>query len=386
MDLKNFTIASIKQVYCIEISISGTDFNNRILLVERAKGEVKIVKHLSVNDMQEDIPIVLSIAGKDVISKIEKESGDLNSFLSNLRVEDFLIQSISTQDFHGIHLIRNETFEEILQNLEIPKDRIIAINLGGFVLSHFAEFLFLENGAFEFGRHNFQWNQNIVQYDFKSENSDSDKLVAIGEERIPSQDVIPFVIAFLILSGQEEELFDIHANCLQNKERFLYQINTSLLLKYGLAAIFLLAIINFGFFSWFNSQKKDLENKYQTLIPMAETNKKLRAENLKYDELFEAHLNGISLAFMADQFIVNMPDEIILEKMCLFPAIKEGNEKNTDFEINKVLISGETQGPENLHVWTSKLKEIEWINEAKITNYTSAKRKGRPEFTLVIEI
>ena len=386
MDLKNFTIASIHRLYSLEISITNSELQTRILLVEKRKGQIQIVARISLQEMEADIPILLSLAGKDIISKIEKEKGDLASFRSNLREDDFMIQTIKAENFNGMHLIRKETFEQIIQSLTLPIENIIGINLGGFVLHRFAQFLFLEKGIFNFGGHNFEWDEGIKQYDFNPKRNSANRLITLGEESIPSEDVAPFVIAFLFLSAFEDDLFDIYPSFSQNKKNYLFQINTGLVLKYGLAAIFILAILNFAFFSWYMEQKKGLENKYQTLIPMAETNKKLKAENLKYGELFDARLDDLSIAYMADQFVAIMPDEITLEEMELFPPIEQGNEKNSDFELEKVWIKGKTQGPEYLHLWTSRLQEFDWVKEAEVSNYTSAKRKGNPEFTLIITI
>ena len=156
----------------------------------------------------------------------------------------------------------------------------------------------------------------------------------------------------------------------------------------GLGSLFLILLVNFIFFSSYNSKI----NQLNTDLSIHEA-KKLQVSTLRNrviaKEKLVDDLNNVlqsEISRFIDEIAASVPENTLLNKLSYQP-IETSIRKDKEIRFSKgiIKVSGITKEDANFSSWTEVLAKKDWIEEIIINDFSSTK-KGKSNFEFLIRL
>jgi hypothetical protein len=109
--------------------------------------------------------------------------------------------------------------------------------------------------------------------------------------------------------------------------------------------------------------------------------------NRKKDFLSQAGLlNEPNISWYADQIASTTPQLISLTLLNINPVSMSGElEDEIVPEAGLIEIRGKTPDPVMLHTWVDTLARLEWVDKARVMNYSQNSRSGPASFVVTLQ-
>ncbi len=386
MDIYKTIVSTFKEVYVYEIYLQNEMQVQTLIQVRKIKNEFSI-KSQNPEIIKKNIPIVLCICGKSVITKIEKDKNSLLHFRKNVNLNEFFFQDYEISNFHAFSAIRYSLIDDVIQNLRINPEQISAVYPGALQINQFLTGFKIQDGNLSIGNHAFQVAEQIISYQFKSDESGKNQLLSIFNEDIEEKNAIAYLSGIDFLMKGRRSTFNCVGKFSENYSSLLFKQNTHNVLKIALPGLCILLIINSILSFYINKKTNDRNLREQNFIPILEKNKALKIENEKIRSSVQIELfaRSHSIAFMIDQMMGIKPPSITLEELSFFP-LSDQKSKNPDFDQREIIMAGLAQNHLDVKNWVVVLKQKEWIKNATIDSYKKQRRSSKNEFKIKIEI
>jgi Tfp pilus assembly protein PilN len=380
--------AGSKQFAGVEIvEWSGTPIFH-IVVLEIIKEEVITVdKVLNCQEFEElntffdnlkngkNIPLHLMCSQRGIIHRQLSHLGTnpLQQVLPNAKANDFYYQ---IHDFvNVVSVIRLEVMNEILKAFEQQQFHVLNISLGDFGLYHLLPFIndfeVIQTTTHQFHFEKNGTNYNLRQFEKLAEDTESET-ITLGEERQDSRLLGAFVAAFdgLMLQTPTNQPIEL----LENTQSTFIQKQLFRVAGLSVLGIFFISLlINFLLFSNYTDKNQVLQmqvNLQQNTLQQLDSLKK-EVES-KQTFLQNNTLNQTSkTSYYADEIARNLPNDIQLTTLNLFPKQKEKRSaKNTLPRFNQeIIIKGKTKESLSFNDWKKELEGLEWIETVNIIDF-----------------
>ncbi|MEQ8358191.1 MAG: hypothetical protein RH860_01805 [Cytophagales bacterium] len=389
MEILKSILIPFSELICAEFILEENVRMLSCIHVKKSKGEVLIQDHLDGIPENSDIPLIINISGSQIVQKRFESSEEALSFVENLNPNEFIIQKNQIDGGHNIELafVRRHVFQTLSNKRVFEHKNLIGISLGGFSMSLIPVEAFDKNKSFQAGAYMVNYDEGHLNSEFNTSKSKNDDSTYFYDEEISANELLCFINAILFFNGDSQYLSQMDGSKDQYEE-LIYKKNTIQIGKFALIALFIMAILNFIVFSTFEYKKQDLEQKYESILPVIEKNKIL-SENIKIlqNDLDKFQLNQvIEIAPANDQIISAMPDQIILNTLEFFPLAEKEGIKSLAIRKNSIQVIGNTPGPKYLELWIEKLNAFEWIEQVYLESYEQKPRNKLSEFLITIEL
>lgn len=388
-----------KNIFSIEINFQNEN-QFSIYLCHLIKNKKKIEFDCYSNtysDFNELKPIIkknqtlcLSITGKGIITK-KIVKGDnfrfsLKLALPNINEDDFYYQIYDCESYLFITLIRKNQLDVILSKIKQESWFIDEIVLGELSAAPIASLIDIQEIQNHFSKIEFR-EQLPFQITAATEKNTS---YVLDEKNITSKNTaslgvgLNYYLKTFSFNPIHSELFlEIRENL--HYKRLLHKIGFG-----SLAIILVILLFNHFVQSHYTQQQLLLEEVLSTTDVERKQLTELRSELIKKRELVQSSglTNSVKLSFYAHELGKEVPDEITLKDLFIYPLKLKKLEpgEKAEFLLGTIQIKGNTSNSEMLNSWVKKIKNYPWSKEVTIEQYNQTGPNPNADFTVNIKI
>jgi len=379
-----------------------------IIVLERKKDNIVIKERKTGLKSLEELetflppksPVCLSIDGKGVIVRklpVDETNKDapqddlslLNQALPNTSLDDFVIQSHETEKNNlYVSLVRQDILNEYIDFFKDKSFFVVNLVIGPFSMNKLYPLLQNDVSIIDTGDVKIESNGSQITGFSRKHPEDTDKLFfQLGNEQISNFELLPFGVALPYFTDDQEG--NVLPKIQENQKEFFYK---NFFVKTGWSMIiFLLAavMLNFYFYNNYKDQNGELSFKLSRHTGLLAKLDTLTKESAFKEELIKqsGFLKSSRLTLYADQIAESVPSSILLTNLNINPLkkkMKEGEKPN--FINNDINVIGMARYSTDVNNWIAALKDIDWINNVEILEYTREKAGEPGEFELNITI
>ncbi len=383
----------IKQNDQIVLSIVVVELNdNKVEVVQKEikqVGEEEILRFIPTN-----IPIHISIDGKGIINrqinKIDSMKNEeiIHNIFPNASLKEFYLQKFNSQDFIYASLIRKSQANKLINKLIEGGIYPLSLTLGPFEVNTVLEFIH-DIPEFVFtSNHKLRHEKGALNNFSRVEEAIDSIAYDISADEIENEYIWAFSCAINHYKGRgyiEIEIPLLEHSSKEFKNKKIYQ-------KLGVAIlVFFLGILLMNFFVYSSIQETNA-NLYSVYNQNEAISQDL--EDLKNElEIREQMVDNLGLmtpsrfAFYCDQVSYHLPNRIGLNKLEINPLLRnleEGEEPLFDYGL--IYLSGYTSNSKILNDYIKKLRNLSWVKDINLHDFSQSFELKEANFTLQIEI
>ena len=376
--LKNIDLLKAKKVAGVEVLLSaGTELYN-VVIVEKKNDKVQIVtseQGLTAEEFKhkidKNIPLYLSVDGKGVLHK--KVSFDSNENKAQLLAkvlpgadeQQFYIQSAG----EFVSVLRRDVLDVVITEFKKSGYFIVGTALGPFALNSILTLV--ENKVLGTSLYQLQINDAKIHALDKAEASLLK--VNIADEQLSASAVVAFASALNYFVNSDSffdaEIVQSSANDFKEKRKFVVG-GISVLVFF-----FILMLVNFLVYDSLKNSNNELEAQFKMQEENFNKSEQLKKELDEKIALKEKlGVNGSTrISYYLDAIAASVPAEIQLTELSLNPVDKKIKEdKEIEYEVNRILISGRCKKSIYYNDWKKDLAKLDWVKNISVVNYIDA--------------
>ena len=375
--------------------LDGNPFYSLIKLREK-NGALHVVSEQVFQTIEEVVPkldkkhaLLLVINTSQILkkqvptdSKLSPAQKVIQAF-PNLELENFHYDILSTHGPGTVSIGKKEHLNELLSALEskgvVPSRVSLGVSDLGATLPYLMESKV--KGS------NFQLSKT-GDTDFELEPNDSAEPTKfeLNGLNLSNTSLLAFsaILGYIIGADKKTSLKDVtqrFENRFQNDRVFDFG------LKWGLAMVLAILLINFVFFSHYHGKVMAMDSGHdieQQQVQLQSIKERIAQKEERLKKVLSA--SSSKSTFYLDRIALELPNTILLDKMTYQPLLKPIRDgKQIEMEYNSILVSGQSGDKVQFAQWTETLEQKNWIETVEVLNYGYA-TKNVDEFNLKIEI
>lgn len=343
-----------------------------------------------INSIPKSMPIAMVLTGKGIIHKSAsldgKEEGQLfQTVFAGVSPSDFYVQQVLGSENVTLSIIRKQVVDDLLEKLNAAGVKIFMLGLGGIGLMNLLPQLNVSEDHYDFDGHRLMLDNNRKLKGYKfGEELKSEIEVKFGERKIAAEQLVAYAIALQLLL--HDRLVLINAVVPQVHERFTSFLENSDFKKKGIiamAVMFVLLLINFFVFSYYNGENERLAMTSSAQRSDADQLATIQM-NIAKQELLLKELNwnsGYNYGFLVHEIGKGCPRSAKLNTLLFNEDLKE---KQDAAKIPNIKIIGVTSNLAAVNNWIFELNEKNWVNAVRLLKYKQTETSGEYEFNLLI--
>jgi Tfp pilus assembly protein PilN len=335
-------------------------------------------------------PVAVTITGKGVLIR-KVPPGEYNvpasvhAVFPNLDAEQFYIQQFRSGDSLFLALIRKETAHSILADCDTAGLQVLSLSLGPFSAAHILSQLNNYGDRVLFGGHSIKLSEDKTWEEYHYDPfSASPFPVKAGMEAINEHLVLAYATAFQLALYPRLESVAVHPPAVDSRF-FAFRDGRKLKVRAAglIACFFVLLLINFGLFSYYQSSNAALLEQVDMYQSSDRDLMQLQEEIDKKQDLLEklSWNGGTRYAFICDQVGETVPDSIQITSLIVNPA----ESKATVNTIGKIVIDGLSNGTDAVNQWMTRLKTLTWVQSVRLKRFSSSEEDtDLQEFSMIV--
>jgi len=365
------------------------------LLLKKKKGEFLVEKTFSCTDIGQLIDylpknqsLFLIINNENVLFKsvpdVIHEQKALALAFPNLKKEDFYYEVSTTKSDTYIAICRKEYIDSLIEEYQKKSYQIIGFSLGNLAIFQLADFI--EDDKIYSSNSSIYLKNGTVESITYATGLQSNMYIINGLQ-IASKYILSLagILNYYVGAKNSVSNFSIQVDKLINN--FKQGRIFSILLKFGLAFIFVLLLISYLFFSNYTSKIDYLNAELELNKTNKKTLLKLTDAVQKKEQLVtNFSLSSSKASWYLDQVGKLIPTSILLSEINYQPLVnKVKKDEEIVFEKNKIVITGKSSDNAEFSKWVKELELRDWIDKVVIVEYGSD-RVSTTKFELQIKI
>jgi len=211
----------------------------------------------------------------------------------------------------------------------------------------------------------------------------------VGIEALPGQFLIAYASAFQLALYPRLPAVSLPAPGIEhNLEEFEQKQRFNFRAVVVLSGFFVLLLLNFLLFSYFNSANETLLSQVSqtsaSLENLQHTEKEIASNEKLLQEL--GWNKGIRLSYLADQLGQTLPSSLRLKELGInrLNVTDTGRQRKEIYDTGKIKIRGEASDPAALNNWIYILKEKDWAKQVNLDSFSPSGDDNTQEFTITI--
>lgn len=365
------------------------------LLLKKKKDEFLVEKTFKSTDIDKLIdflpknqPLFLIINNEKVLFKSVPGVFDAQKALAlafpNLKKEDFYYEVSTAKSDTYIAICRKEYVDSLIEEYQKESYQIVGFSLGNLAIFQLAGFIeddeiyssnssiYLKNGAVE-----------SISYS----NGLQSNLYTINGLQVASKYILSLAGILNYYVGHKNSVSNFSTRIDKLNDNFKQQRLFSILLKFGLAFIFVLLLISYLFFSSYTSKIDYLNAALELNKTDKNTLLKLTDAVQKKEQLVKNFsLSSSKASWYLAQVGKLIPASILLSEIKYQPLVKNAKEdEEILLEKYNIVIKGKSSDNVEFSKWVKKLELQDWIDKVVIVEY-GADKATTTKFELQIKI
>jgi len=376
--LKNIDLLKAKKVAGVELLLSGGTELYNVVIVEKKNDKVQIVAteqgldfELFKQKIDKSIPLFFSIDGKGVLHKKvsfvsdENKAQLLAKVLPGADEQQFYIQSAG----EFVSVLRKDVLDVALNDLKTAGYFVVGAALGPFALNNILSLV--DSKTIATSMYQLQIADSKIDAIDKSE--PSSLKVNIADEQINSSLVVAFASALNYFVGEQFffESEKLRESSLDYYEKRKFTVGGIAILVF----FFVLLLVNYLVYDSLKSSNNELEAQFKMQEENFNKSEKLKKELEEKIALKEKlGVNGSTrISYYLDEIAASVPSAIQLTELSLNPVEKKiKDDKEIEYEVNRILISGRCKKSIYYNDWKKDLAKMDWVKNISVVNYIDA--------------
>lgn len=373
----------INEFYSIHVQVSEKEIVYHVLRLKKKQSKITILWQESINGsdqlfkkLQRDVPVILAFSGKKIVSKILViEANYINKILFNKNPEDYYIFEYNKPVNTLVSLIRKNDLDTYI-NAFFQKDySVLDFSIGPFVLENLSPLL-EEPKKIRTAEFEYDLTNTLLSINDLAESSQIQD-VQIGEENICSSHILGFA-AFLGFLNPNGTVKNYQDNLGKYTESFSFKKAFSVMGKAILVTFLILLSVSYMVKSVYSQKSSEIQ---QEAMLNAQVLGQIAA--LKKDKEYKKNIIANSslgskreLSFYIAKIAEGLPENVLLEKLEVFPAKKPINpNEKIQIEPNVIEIEGITPSNSSVTQWVELLNSYDWIKKVEVSSYAFVKNE-----------
>jgi len=343
---------------------------------------------LPLQDMLAKMPsyssVVVVFTGDQVLSRFS--SGEPKNLFEEMEEEDFYFQKVEFESGWTIQsACRKSTVDTVLDFIVERKFFLLHQAFDPAVIPTIAGLL--GDTTFSSGHFRFQFRDGglvwIMEGDTASEEEDPETEFSIEGMNFSQKGIsmLAGLVQYMKEGSADDGLFTEHQEQSKYFRRFR-RISVAVL-----SGLFLLLLINFLLFS---SVKQNLDRLKTSGESQAQTILEIERLEAQIEEYRNLSLNRIriseqSYSYYLEELARNRPSGVWFNQLTVDP-IQSKQEAGKALETNRsqIHLTGETRDPVTLNEFISALKDLYWVADIELKNYSVSGANHKAAFEIVI--
>ncbi|PWS29305.1 hypothetical protein DHW03_05675 [Pedobacter yonginense] len=334
-------------------------------------------------------PVALVLTGRGIIHKTLSVEQDIaepfKMAFPTIESAEFYAQHYPHAEELTISITRKESIDALLTSLELAGLNVLALSLGGMVISHVITQFEKEEGEVAFDGHLVNISNRGIKSDTAQAIQSEFKKINLAGNRIDERSVLSYAVAFqlMMLDNVEPILADVGA---VNNRRASFAATNAIKKRamYFLATLFISLLISFLLFTHFNSINAELALKVGRITSSGNQTELLKKNTAENQLVLKAlgWNGGYSYSFLADEIGRSMPKQLALTELSF-----NGNPTKLEKQSKSTLIDilGSSDNLMAVNNWIYILKEKKWVKKVSLLKYEEDQERETFRFTLRIE-
>lgn len=340
-------------------------------------------------------PVAITLTGRGVLIKkttrlemVTEQS--LRHLFPGFKLEEFYVQHFRSEENSFIAFVRKEIADPVIAAFRKHGARVLMFSLGSFVVDQVIPQLNNYGNHLNFDGHQIVLNESKAWLDYNYlPGTTTGFELKIDIEPISEQFLLAYAAAFQLLLNERIELISVESEEIQKD---LIELTAKLKFKRNgvlvLAFFFVLLLLNFLIFSFYNSANQELAGKVGQRSDLFSDRQKLESE-LKEKETMVKQLgwnHGLTYAYLCDQIGQTVPLAITLNELTLNTLRDNisGSSKKAAVETGTMKIVGQSASVYVINDWIYALKQKSWVKAVQLEKYATDDQKGVQVFTLLL--
>ena len=371
------------------------------VLISRKKGAVEIEKFFAIQGsfidlslvLMHNVPIMLSIDGKGVLSKKIKYNDSksiIQHIIPNADENDFIFdESNGVDNYKFVSLTRKDSVEELLNSFSINNFYVLDLTIGQFKIANLLKIFNHLPSKVKVDQYNICVDIESYQLiDFDKYDSGNEFENYIFDDKILTNSfILPFynALSYYVPDNEKIKYSVVEEHSQEFASKQLFKVASWIALLFILCVL----ICNLFIYNNFALKKQYLESAVLRDKKLLNNLKKLNEDFIWKENFFNQSgiLKNTKMYFFADQIGNSLPDDIYLTKMEIYPLINKIKKlKEIEVQPDKISIFGQSIGSQFVDLWVNDLRKLNWVEDVYIGTYTKEENSSTGLFSLEINI
>lgn len=342
-----------------------------------------------------DRPLAVTLTGKGILTrKIAGGTGDeerlLNEAFPNIKTDQFYVQDFEGEEGVFVTVVRKDVADTVLAAFDREGLAVLTITAGPFVLSHILPQLNTYDNEICIDGHLIHYTKDWKWENYRFESGrEAEFPFKIGIEPLAEGFLTSYATAFqfalrdrlqpviLRVPAVEETLGEF-----DQKQRF------NLRLSVVLGSLFILLLVNFLLYSYYNSENERLLSKVSQTSASMDGIQQLEKQITVNERLLKelGWNKGIRMAWLADQIGQTIPSSLRLLELGINPLdqTESSRQRKDIYSPGTIRIKGEASDPAAVNNWIYALKELKWVKQVNLDSFSPSQNSDKQEFMITI--
>ena len=334
-------------------------------------------------------PTILTIQGTGIVQRmLPGSNSDIKQNIPNINAEEYLIEIEETNENDKlVALFRRDQIDSILCESTINHFPIHDISIGFTQVCKYLNFFSKETISFEIDGNTLILFENKIQELQKNKTSGNAEYFFAGKNR-NSHEIIALSAGLNYFTSKRWNTFQI-INIEEKIKEYTASRLYSFILYYLGTTLFLLLLINFLIFDFYQKKYEKLEIESGDMVMVQNEINQLQSElNAKKQFIQQNNVpENFAFAFYADRLAAFADQGIEFSELSVCPVIGKVKEDKTIAFQSKILqLKGSAPSPTSYSVFLENIKGSQWVKKLNKQVYMFNNETEKSDFEIEIEL
>lgn len=342
-----------------------------------------------IDTQSKKYPTILCVQGTGLVQRMMTGSyEDIKQNIPNINTDEYLVElDENNREEKLVALCRKELIEAILNEESLKAIPVHNVTIGFVGISRYLQLFSNETSRFEFEGNTIRMSENRILEIQKKSTVDTEGYLFAGKKR-KAVEILALSAGLTYFTGKAWNTFQIRDINGQIKEYTASRLSSFILYYLG-SALFVLLLVNFLMFDYYDTKRNEFEIDSQGIATMKNELNQLQADlNVKRKFIQQNNVPAnFAFAFYADRLASYVSDGIELSELSVCPVINKVKEdKVILFQSNVLRVVGTAPNSAAFSTFLEKINKSAWVKKLDKQVYAYNKENDNADFEIEIQL
>ena len=334
-------------------------------------------------------PTILCVQGTGLVQRMMSGSyEDIKQNIPNINTDEYLVElDENNQEEKLVALCRKELIQTILDEESLKETPIHNVTIGFVGISRYLRVFSNETSHFGFEGNTIHLSENRILEIKKGSTVDTEGYFFAGKKR-KADEILALAAGLTYFTGRAWNTFQIQGINETIKEYTASRLSSFILYYLG-SALFILLLLNFLMFDYYDTKRNEFEVDSQGIATMQNELNLLQSDlNVKRQFIQQNNVPAnFAFAFYADRLASYVSEGIELSELSVCPVINKVKEdKVIIFQSNVLRVVGTAPNSAAFSTFLEKINKAAWVKKLNKQVYAYNKENDDADFEIEIQL